>query len=666
MGLRSVRRRAGATALACGIAALALGCGETERAAEPVAAGEASASTRAVNAALAAALPLADAQDFEDARRGLVASVPGLVIEGPDGPDGARAWDTTAYDFVTGEAPPTVNPSLWRQAQLNGIHGLFQVAEGIYQVRGYDVSNLTLIRGATGWIAVDPLTTEQTAAAALALAREHLGADPITAVIFTHSHGDHFGGMNALLSQGDAAARAVPIVAPAAFLEEATSENVLAGVAMGRRASFMYGMGLARDARGHVDTGLGKGIPVGTNSIWPPTLLVDRTPQEITLDGVRFVFQHAPNSEAPAELTFYLPDAKAWCGAEIVSHTMHNLYTLRGAKVRDALAWSGYVDEAIRLFADVEVVFASHHWPVWGHARAVDYLKKQRDTYKFVHDQTLRLANQGFGPQEIAERLELPESLRTSFASRGYYGTLRHNAKAVYQWYFGWYDANPANLDPLPPEEAGRHYVAFMGGAEEVKRKARAALERGEHRFVAMALNHLVFAEPGDREARELLARTYEQLGYRAESGPWRDVYLSGALELREGPQGSPLARSAAGLLRRLPLARFFDAMATRLDGEKAAGKQLAVNFTFDDAGETHVVSIENAVLHHRRGDPDPNAVATLHLTRELLVRLSTQQAGLRDLLFSDDVRVEGSRMELLAFFSLLDRPTGEFAIVTP
>jgi alkyl sulfatase BDS1-like metallo-beta-lactamase superfamily hydrolase len=382
---------------------------------------------------------------------------------------------------------------------------------------------------------------------------------------------------------------------------------------------------------------------------------------------VRFIFQYAPESEAPAELTFYLPDAKAFCGADIVSHTLNNLYTLRGSKVRDAMKWSGYIDDALHRFGDAEVVFASHHWPVWGNARIIDYLKKQRDAYRYIHDQTLRLANNGYTPQEIAETLELPASLRTVFANRDYYGTVRHNAKAVYQAYFGWYDGNPAQLDPLPPVERGIKYVEAMGGAAEVLRKGRAAVERGEYRWAATLLDHLVFAEPENDEARGLLAEAYDQLGYQAESGPWRDVYLTGALELRSGIAGSAIdLKNAAGLLQHLPADQFFTAMSVRLNGPKADGKEMTFNFQFTDLDQSYVVVLENGVLHHRQAAAAATANTTVRLTRDFLVRLMTQQAGLRELLFSDDLEIEGSRMDLLSFFSLLERAGGPFAIVTP
>ena len=624
----------------------------------------ASATTISHNAEVAAALPLAEEQDFADARRGLIAGDGDVVIRRADG---STVWDTTAYAFEQGAAPASANPSLWRQAALNNIHGLFKVADGVYQVRGYDLSNMTLIRGASGWIVVDPLTSVETAAAALALAREHLDPAPVSAVIFTHSHVDHFAGVRAVLPEDEAARAKVPIYAPRGFVEEATSENVLAGIAMGRRAQYMYGQHLARSERGHVDTGLGKQPAYGGLSFAVPTNLIDRTPQPMTIDGVDFVFQYVPDSEAPAEMAFYLPAQKAYGGAEIVSHTMHNLYTLRGAKVRDALKWSGYIDEALELFPDAEVVFASHHWPVWDRERVRTYLAQQRDTYRYVHDQTMRLANQGATPNEIAEQLDLPPSLRTVFANRGYYGTVRHNAKAVYQNYFGWYDGNPAHLDPLPPVDAATRYVAAMGGAAAVRDKAQAAFDKGEYRWAAMLLDHAVFADPNDGAARALLARTYDQLAYQQESGPWRDVYLTGADELRHGiAENKGGNRVAADLLQNVPAEQFLVAMAARLNGPKADGKTATINYIFTDLNESYVLRLENSVLHHRRADPDPTADATVKLTRPLLVRLATGQAGLRDLVFSDELHVEGSKLALVDFLRLFDPADPNFPIVTP
>ncbi len=662
--------------LSAGLSAGILGCGDdgareaavagSEDGADAAGFSAPSAQTAAANAAFAADLALEDRRDFEDAERGLIERDPDQRVVTAAG----RVFSQADYAFLLGDlaadAPPSVNPSLWRQAQLNGLHGLYRVAEGIYQVRGYDLANLSWIRGETGWIVVDPLSSVEAAQAAVALARRHLGDDPIRAIVFTHSHVDHFQGVAGLLS--DAGGPEPMIIAPARFVEEVTSENILAGTAMGRRATYQFGFGLPYGERGFVDSGLGKQPVTGTSSFAAPTVEIDRTPQPMTIDGVEFVFQYVPESEAPAELAFYLPAQRAWCGAEIVSHTMHNLYTLRGAKVRDARRWSGYVDDAIQRFPDAEVVFMSHHWPVFGRERVLAFLKNQRDVYRFIHDQTLRLANQGATPREIAETLELPPTLARDFGNRGYYGTLRHNTKAVYQFYLGWYDGNPANLDPLPPAELGRRYVDAIGGAAAVKEKARAAIASGDYRFAATLLDHLVFADERDDEAKRLLAGAYDQLGYQAESGVWRSEYLTAADELRRGIGRQALdARAASALLERIPTELFFSAMATRLDGERAGQRDpLTINFVFTDSGETWVLNVENAVLHHWPRPADPAAAATVRLTRAFFLRLITGQAGLTDLLLSGDVDVDGSRAELLAFFGLLDGVAGNFPIVTP
>lgn len=617
-------------------------------------------ATIVANSEVADSLPLDDQRDFEDARRGLVATPENLKITMDDG---TVIWDMSSYAFIEGEAPDTVNPSLWRQAMLNNIHGLFEVTEGVYQVRGFDLANMSLIRGERGWIIVDPLTTRETAAAAMAFAREHLGDDPITAIIVTHSHIDHFGGMLGALG----ASEDVEIIAPVGFMHESTSENVIAGTTMSRRSMFMYGSQLERSAQGHVGSGLGKSPAYGSPGIKAPTRVIYETGETMTIDGVEFIFQNAGGSEAPAELTFYLPGKKAFCGAEVVSRNMHNLYTLRGAKVRDARLWSHYINEAIDLFGDAEVYFASHHWPLWGNADIVDFLKKQRDGYRYIHDQTLRLASKGHTPGEIAELIEMPESLRTSFPNRGYYGTLKHNARAVYQGYFGWYDANPANLDPLPREDAAKRYIDLMGGDDEVLEAAEEAFEDGEYRWVAELLNHLVFADPDDDDARELLARAYDQMGYQAESGPWRDVYLTAALELRQGPPESGIGiANAKDLLLETPVSEFFQVMAVMIDGPEADGEDYVFNFEFTDLGETHVLQLENAVLQHRVGDAHPEANATVRITHRLFIDMLTGNAGIRDTLFSDEVSVDGSTLDLVGFFSLLDRPEETFDIVTP
>lgn len=620
--------------------------------------------TRRLNAEVAESLPLEDPGDFEDAERGLVARESEVVVTGAEG---NIVWDTTEYAFEEGPAPASVNPSLWRQAQLNNKHGLYEVADGIYQVRGYDLANMTIIIGDTGWIIVDPLTSVETAEAALALAREHLGEAPIRAVIVTHSHIDHFGGMPAVVSPEDVSAGTVRIIAPRHFADEATSENVLAGIAMGRRASYMYGFPLERGPRGHVGSGLGKAPASGKFGVLPPTDVIDRTPQEFEIDGVKFVFQYAPESEAPAELMFYLPEKKAFCGAEVVSRNMHNLYTPRGAKVRDALRWSGYIDEAIQRFGDTEVLFASHHWPTWGNEEVIDFLKKQRDGYKYIHDQTLRLANAGNTPREIAEQIEFPPALSNSFPNRGYYGTLRHNSKAVYQLYFGWYDANPANLNPLPPSAEAKKFVEFMGGADAVVEKARETYDAGEYRFTATVLDKVVFAMPDHAEARELLAKTYDQLGYQAESGAWRDVYLTAAYELRHGIGDSAIDLKAAGeLLREMPLHRFFDSMAARVDGLAAVGQDMKLNLIFTDLDRSFVLVLENSVLNYRETPPAPEADVTVRITRDLWLQIMTGQAGISDLIFSDDLEIEGSRLSLVSFLGLLEQPAVGFPIVTP
>lgn len=632
-----------------------------------------SAYTTAANQQLQQQLPLADQQDFNDARRGLIASQQPLRVSAERNPD-QSVWDMTQYAFIQGEAPDSVNPSLWRQAKLNNIHGLFEVTPGIYQLRGFDLANMTLIKGDSGWIVIDPLTSRETAANAFRFAMQQLQPrypqlTGISAVLFTHPHLDHFGGALGIISQQEIDQRHIPVIAPQGFMEEATSENIIAGNAMSRRAMFMYGKNLPRDIWGHVGSGLGKSPAFGEFSILQPNQLVDHTLQEMTIDGVDFRFQYTPESEAPAEFTFYLPQYRAFCGAEVMSRHMHNLYTPRGAKVRDAMKWSAYIEEARRLFADADIYFGSHHWPIWGQENIQTFLKQQRDTYKFIHDQTVRRMNQGMTAGEIAEDLTMPASLATVFSSRGYYGTLKHNARAVYQAYMGWYDGNPAHLDPLPDTARAAGYVDLAGGADALYSKASAAFADGRYRWSAELLNHLVFAQPDNGKARELLARNYDQLGYQAESGPWRDIYLTGAMELRDGKPDSGInLATMKEIFLQTPVSNFFDTLSVRLKAEDAADKDWRIAIRFTDLQQNYLLWIENAVLHYRplAGNETPATDATLNLTHPLFVSMLTGEAGIKDTLFSDNLSVDGSTLDLIRFFSLFEQPDPAFAIVLP
>ena len=624
----------------------------------------ASEFTIASNQQFADTLDLDNQQDFLDANRGLVATAPKDIITNRHN---QKVWDASAYDFIEGDAPDTVNPSLWRQAKLNNIRGLFKVDENIYQLRGFDLANTTLIKGQSGWIVVDPLTTLETTKSAMAFAEQHLGKINLSAVIFTHSHIDHFGGVLSIIDGQQAEENNIPIIAPSGFMHEAVSENIIAGPAMMRRGAYMMGNALDRSATGHVDTGLGKQVIFGSTSILQPTLVIDRPQVSINIDGVDFEFYNMPNSEAPAELTFYLPQWKAFCGAEILSHVMHNLLTLRGAKVRDALLWSDYIGQSIDHLDDVEVFFNSHHWPTWGHQRIITQMQQQQDMYKFIHDQTVRLANIGYTPKEIAERLKLPESLAGNFHIRGYYGTLSHNSKAVYQHYFGWYNGNPAHLNPLPPEQSSLRYVEFMGGADALLEKAASYQAKGEYRWVGEVLNHLVFAEPDNMAAREMLAEAYRQMAYQAESGPWRDIYLSAAVELIRGDVvSSDVAMSSRAFLQQVPLSEFMKALSVKLDAEKAEGEVLTLNVRFTDSDTNFVLSVRNSVMYYKQLPVDKNADVTLSLTQKLFVEILLGEAGIKSLISSDQLAVDGSLLKLLKFFSLLGATNDDFNIVLP
>lgn len=628
----------------------------------------ASSYTQAHNRQVLAELPASEAglaEDLVDASRGLIAREERLQIHNAEG---RAIWDMPAYNFLQGEAPATVNPSLWRQAKLNNQHGLYQVAEGIYQLRGYDLANMTLISGDTGWIVVDPLTAEETAAAALAFANAQLGERPVSAVIYTHSHIDHFGGVLGVVPEHRRDG-SLPIIAPEGFMEEATSENLIAGMAMGRRADLMYGKYLSRSAEGHVDSGLGKHPALGKVGLLPPTISVGADTERLLIDGVAFDFLYTPGTEAPAEFVFYLPKWKAFCGAELVSRTLHNLYTLRGAKVRDALAWTAAIEQSRRQFAEAEMYFGSHHWPLWGRERVQDFLAVQRDSYKYIHDQTVRGFNAGLNAAEIAEQLQWPEALRRGYSNRDYYGTLRHNVKAVYQHYLGWYDAHPANLNPHPPLPLAQRYVDALGGLAAVVDKAEQAFAAGDYRWAAELLKHAVFAEPDSLAAKQLLAKSFDQLGFQAESAPWRDVYLSAAHELREGTPTEGVDTSLVqGTLVYAKPAFLFESMAVRLNPAKADGMRLQVKLRFTDIEEQVLLRMENSVLHHdilSWGD-EAAADVVLSLPWTLWIDMALGNAGLRDTVFSDALNIDGSRVALLRFLSAFDQPKGDFSIVTP
>ena len=639
--------------------------------ADPRAAKPASAHTAAANRA--AARPyLDDGGDHERATRGRVAPPSAPTVASAGGWD---VWDLAAYGFLADDAPDEVHPGLWRQARLNTEAGLFEVAPGFHQVRGLDLANLTVVEGETGRIVIDPLTSVETAAAAMALVEEHLGPRPVTALIYTHSHVDHFAGVRGVIDEADVAAGRVRVIAPSGFLAAAVSENVVAGNAMTRRASYMYGALLPKGPQGHVDAGLGKGVPLmASQGLIAPTEEIAETGTELVVDGVRIVFQVTPDTEAPSEMNFHFPDHRVLCMAENCTCTLHNLYTPRGAPVRDALAWSTYLQEAIDLFgADTDVCFASHHWPRWGTEDLVGHLARQRDTYRFLHDQTLRLANHGLTSAEIAEELRLPPALEDEPSSRGYYGTVNHNAKAVYQRYLGWFDGNPAHLHPHPPAEAGRRYVELAGGPDALLDRARASFADGDYRWVAELVNHLVFARPDHEEARLLQADALEQLGYQAESGPWRDFYLTGAQELRHGhlpsrPGTGPGADTVAAMTTGL----LFDYLGIRIDGLRAAEHSWSIDVVVTDRAERWRVGVERGALHavDRSSGAGPVAGApaatTVTATHPALAALVFGAGELDELEAAGDLAVTGDRDALVALLGVLDQFSLFFPIVTP
>ncbi len=623
-------------------------------------------ATTAANTALRTSLPFDDADDFRRAERGLLAPLPDRVTAA----DGRTVWDARKFDFVAGEAPATVNPSLWRQERLNGFSGLFEVVDGIYQVRNLDLSNVSFVRGETGWIVLDPLITAEVAAAALELVNTHVERRPVTAVVYSHSHADHFGGVRGVCSPEDVTAGRVRIVAPEGFTFEAVSENVMAGNAMTRRASYMYGNLLPPSPTGQIGAGLGKTTSTGTFGLLQPTDLIGHGDTSIVLDGVELRTLYTPETEAPAEFVFLLPAWRALWTAEVVTHVQHNLYTLRGAQVRDALAWAKAIDAIIARFgADTDLVFASHHWPTWGHDDALSLLRSQRDTYRYLHDETLRLANRGETMLEIAEQLELPPALASTWASRGYYGSVNHNVKAIYQRYLGFFDGNPATLHPHPPVAAAERYVAYMGGADAVLERARADHEAGDDRWVAEVVKHVVFADPDHVEARQLLADALTQLGYQAESGPWRNFYLTGAKELRDGVVVLPTPTTdSPDVIAAMPTGLILDYLAVRLEHPDAAELTGTTLLHLTDRDERHLLELSNGVLHNRPidGSADVTADATITTTRAWLDRLLATEDPATALTSGEGIEISGDPSALLAVLGMLDDFPFWFHIVAP
>jgi alkyl sulfatase BDS1-like metallo-beta-lactamase superfamily hydrolase len=628
---------------------------------------DASAATRDLLRQAREQLPFDDVTDFEDARRGLVAPLPdgGRITNDA----GGAVWDVAQYDWVNhGDCPDSVHPSLHRQTQLLTFHGLFEVCERVYQVRSADLANMTIIEGDTGVVLVDPLTSPETARAALALYQEHRGQRPVVAVIHTHSHIDHFGGVKGVVTDDDVASGRVQVIAPVGFAEAALSENVLAGNVMVRRASYMYGPLLPKGPKGAVSPGLGLGIPLAGTTFIVPNVEITEDVQTMVIDGVEFTFMLAPDTEAPAEMLFHLPQLRALCSAEDATHVLHNLYTLRGARTRDAKAWAYYLNKAIELFGDTsDVVFAQHHWPTWGHDRVIEFLEVQRDAYKYLHDQVLRLANHGETMLEIAEQLDFPPELGDRWCNRSYYGSINHNAKAVYNLYLGWFDGNPSTLHPLPPVESSQRYVDYMGGADAVVVRARRDAEAGEYRWAAQVLNHVVFADPTHTEARELLADVLEQLGYQTENGVWRNFYLTGAQELRQGVLDLG-TRPAANpdTLEAMPLGMLLDYLAVRINGPAAQGVHLCINLDLTDPDERCVVELRRSVLHHHPGRQRDDASCTLRGSTASFKAVLAGVASLADELDAGRLALVGTRDDFDRLVGLLDDFGAWFPIVEP
>lgn len=609
-------------------------------------------------------LPFNDTRDFVNARRGFKGRLnPNIIKNGND----EVVWNNDVYSFLGEEAPDTANPSLWRQSQLTHLDGLYLITEGIYQVRGLDLSHTTFIEGDEGVIVIDPLTSDETGAAALALYQEHRGTErDIKAIIYTHPHVDHFGGVKGFATDEDVKERGIKILAPQGFLEHAVSENVFAGTAMSRRSAYMFGAALSRGPSGQIGTGLGQTVTTGTITLIAPTEEITHTGEKRTIDGVDMVFQMAPGTEAPAEMLIYFPKLKALCAAEDATHTFHNILTLRGAVVRDSHSWAKYLTETIDMFGgQAEVVFASHHWPTWGVEEVVEFLTSQRDLYAYVHDQTLRLLNKGYNGPEIAEMMALPPALDKTWSSRGYYGSISHNVKAIYQRYMGWFDGNPAHLWEHTPLERAKRYVQLAGGMDQMIVKGRKAFEAGDFRWAAEVLNHAVFSDPKNTDARALLADIYEQLGYGSENGPWRNFFLSGRTELRDGNFGTPTQSGSSDMVAQLTPDMLFNALAVRINGPQAWNKKLAIDVKLADMEVTYHLWLSNGALIYSTAPQSTKADVTLSGTSKQITMLAVAGPD-SEALEKAGVKIDGDKSALNTLSSLLDPGDPNFNIVAP
>lgn len=623
--------------------------------------------TEAAQAQVRQSLPFNDRADFDRVEKGLIKRPDNLVIKNDDG---SVAWQLGAYDFLKATQDiPSVNPSLLRQAQLNLSYGLFKVTDGIYQVRGYDLANTTFIEGKTGWIVIDTLTTPATSKAAYALVSQELGQKPIRAIIYSHAHVDHFGGVKGLVSQEQVDKGEVQIIAPKGFMEAAIKENVMAGNAMIRRATYQYGTVLPKGPQGQVDMAIGKGVAHGPLSIIAPTKLIDGELQDLEIDGVPFTFQNTPGTESPAEMNVWLPQQKALLMAENVTATLHNLYTLRGAETRDPLGWSKYINEALHRFGDkAEVMFAVHNWPRWGHEDIVHTLEKQRDMYGYLNDQTLHLANNGVTINQIHERLKVPPELANEWFNRGYHGSVSHNVRAVVNKYLGYYDSNPATLNPLAPEDSAKKYVEFMGGADHLLQMAKASFDKGEYRWVVEVVNKLVFADPSNQAARNLQADALEQLGYQAENAGWRNSYLVAAQELRNGvPRNLPSLRvSNPDALAAMDTGLLFDYLGVRMNAQKAEGEDFSINLVLPDRNEQYLLELKNSHLNNIKGVQSENAGQTVTIDRADLNRLMLKEVSPVRLVFEGKLKSSGNPLLLAKLFGLLEDFDFWFDVVTP